>query len=329
MKLPPDRGPISHSVAAIAQDASRRMAPDTTRASSTDAIFNEDLQLALFILYELHYRGFEDVDPAMEWNLQLLGIRKEIENLFLDQLRSRVTVLPIAPERDIAECLFEMTADTGKPSLAGFLARDASIEQFKEFVIHRSAYHLKEADPYTWVIPRLTGESKSAMADIQADEYGSGRPERMHSELFRATMRALGLDDGYGAYIQHLPAVSLAVANLSSMFGLHRELRGALVGHFSALEMTSSVPNRKYGNGLRRLGLTREATWFFDEHVEADAVHEQLAVRQVCVPLAAQHPGELANIIFGLKSYLFMEDCLSQSLLGSWEAGRSSLAAPC
>ena len=54
------------------------------------------------------------------------------------------------------------------------------------------------------------------------------------------------------------------------MFGLHRRLRGALVGHLAVFEMTSSIPNRRYANGLRRLGIP-EATRFFDEHVEADA----------------------------------------------------------
>ena len=42
-----------------------------------------------------------------------------------------------------------------------------------------------------------------------------------------------------------------------SLFGLHRRLRGALVGHLAAFEMTSSIPNRRYGDGLRRLGVRR------------------------------------------------------------------------
>ena len=42
--------------------------------------------------------------------------------------------------------------------------------------------------------------------------------------------------------------------------------------------MTSTLPNRRYGNGLRRLGARRRRDRYFDEHVEADAVHEQVAV---------------------------------------------------
>ncbi len=65
--------------------------------------------------------------------------------------------------------------------------------------------------------------------EVQSDEYGGGRPERMHSVLFANTMRALGLDDTYGAYLDRLPGITLATVNLMSLCGLHRRLRGAIV----------------------------------------------------------------------------------------------------
>lgn len=40
--------------------------------------------------------------------------------------------------------------------------------------------------------------------------------------------------------------------------------------------MTSSIPNTRYAEGLRRLGFDRDAPLFFDEHVTADAVHETI-----------------------------------------------------
>ena len=84
-------------------------------------------------------------------------------------------------------------------------------------------YQLKEADPHTWAIPRLTGRAKAALVEIQADEYGGGRPERMHSALFARTMRGLGLNDSYGGYVDAVPAISLASVNMMSLFGLNRQ----------------------------------------------------------------------------------------------------------
>jgi hypothetical protein len=54
--------------------------------------------------------------------------------------------------------------------------------------------------------------------------------------------------------------VTLATNNLISLFCLHRRLRGALLRHLAAYEATSALPNRRYGNGLRRLGYDEGAT---------------------------------------------------------------------
>ena len=91
---------------------------------------------------------------------------------------------------------------------------------------------------------------------------------------------------------------------MSSGIGLHRRLVGAIVGHPAALEMTSSIPNRLYGNGLRRLGYGSEATLFFDEHVEADAVHEQIAGRDLAGGLAAAGPARAPDVLFGAAACL-------------------------
>ena len=196
----------------------------------------------------------------------------------------------------------------------------------REFLIHRSAYQLKEADPHSWAIPRLSGSPKAALVEIQADEYGGGRPERMHARLFADTLEALGLDPRYGAYLERLPAATLATVNLMSLFGLHRRLRGALVGHLALFEMTSSIPNRRYADGLRRLGCdSRAATHFFDEHVTADAVHEAVAAVDLAGGLARQEPELAEDILWGASALVEVEGRWARALLDAWEAGRTSL----
>jgi hypothetical protein len=109
---------------------------------------------------------------------------------------------------------------------------------------------------------------------------------------------------------------------------LHRRLRGAIVGHLALFEMTSSVPNRRYGNGLRRLGFGERATAFFDEHVEADAVHENIAAVDLAGGLARAEPELAAQIVFGARALDLLERRWAGHLLAAWEAGRSSLRAP-
>lgn len=286
---------------------------------------DDDLQLALWCCYELHYRGFDDVDDAWEWHPAIVGFCGSLEQQWLAGLRELVVEDGAVPAGGLPGALADLVRRSGGPGLAGYLAGKASREQFAEFVAHRSVYQLKEADPHSFGIPRLAGPVKAALVEIQADEYGGGRAERMHAELFRATMRWLDLDDGYGHYVPAVPAVTLAVSNLMSFFALHRQRVGALLGHLAALEMTSTGPNRLYSAGARRLGAGQRAHRYFDEHVEADAVHEQIAAHDLCGGYVAAHPGAAADVMFGAACCLAIDQALAGHLLSCWQAGQPSL----
>jgi hypothetical protein len=296
-----------------------------------DALADDDLQLALYLCYELHYRGLDGVDDRWEWEPSLLALRGALEAQFeraLGEAVPLVTGQPGPEEMDVAlRAIAIADADDG-PSLSTHLERQGTLEQFLEFAVHRSAYQLKEADPHSWAVPRLSGPPKAALVEIQADEYGGGRPDRVHAELFARAMRSLGLDDTYGAYLAHIPGITLATVNLMSLFGLHRRWRGAIVGHLALFEMTSSIPNRRYATGLRRLEQDEDATAFFDEHVEADAVHENIAAVDMAGGLVRQQPELCGDVLWGAQALVVIEARWATHLLDAWQAGRSSLREP-
>jgi hypothetical protein len=173
----------------------------------------------------------------------------------------------------------------------------------------------------------MWGPPKAAMVTIQADEYGGGRADRIHAQLFADVMDALGLDSAYGAYLDAIPGVTLATVNLMSMLGLHRRWRGAITGHLALFEMTSSLPNGRYARGLRRLGFEGRAVAFFDEHVEADAVHENLAAVDLAGGLARQQPDLARDILWGARALVDVEARWASHLMSAWEAGERSLLA--
>jgi hypothetical protein len=325
--LPEPVGPLTESLFAALAEAPGSASFDDAAAATVDPLTDLDLQLALYVAYELHYAGFDGVDETWEWSPELLGFRAALEEPFelaVDEL------VPAATEEETAsvpEALQRITADDDGPSLSRHLERKATREQMLEHVIHRSAYQLKEADPHSWAIPRLSPGPKAALLEVQFDEYGGGRAERMHAVLFANTMAALGLDPTYGAYLDLLPAETLATVNLLTGFGLHRRRRGALVGHLAAFEMTSSVPNRRYGNALRRFGYGKEVTDFYDEHVEADAVHEAIASWDLAGGLAREEPRLAPDILFGARALLAVEGRWAAHLMASWEVGETSLRA--
>ncbi|MGH2641991.1 MAG: iron-containing redox enzyme family protein [Actinomycetota bacterium] len=318
--LPSARGPLSARMLDLLTDRSAGQRPARV---PDDPLGDDDLHLALGLAYELSYRGLPGVGEDLEWDPAVLGARRDLEEAFEAGLRAAIGREPVDPH-DVPDRLRAIAAPPGADSLSAFIEREATLDQAREFLMHRSAYQLKEADPHSWVIPRLDGAAKTAVMEIQYDEYGSGDPAWMHSELFRTTVVAAGLDGSYGAYLDRLPGPTLATVNLITLFGVHRRWRGALVGHLAAFEMTSSVPNRAYAQGFRRLGFDDVAVRFFDEHVEADSVHEVLA-SDLAAGLAAQEPGLASDIVFGAKAMALLEDRFADGLLRAWRAGDSLL----
>ena len=324
-RLPEPRGPVSEQVIAA---LSGRPVEESLGlpALPADPLGDDDLQLALYACYELHYRGFDGVDPRWEWDPGLLRLRARLEAAFesaLVDLAGEPGDGPAAEDMDLA--LRAIANDEQGPSVSAYIEAEASIDQVREFMIHRSAYQLKEADPHTWAIPRLAGAPKAALVEIQADEYGGGRADRVHATMFARSMDAVGLDSTYGAYLDSIPASALASVNLMSLFGLHRRLRGAITGHLALFEMSSSVPNRRYANGLRRLGFDGEATEFFDEHVVADAVHENIAAVDLAGGLARDEPGLGGQIVWGARCLTELDRLWAESLIGAWQNGQSAL----
>jgi hypothetical protein len=163
------------------------------------------------------------------------------------------------------------------------------------------------------------------MVEIQRGEYGDGDPERIHASLFAGTLRHLGLDDRYGAYVDHVPGVTLTTGNLISLFGLHRRWRAALVGHLALFEMSSVTPMGRYAAAIRRHGLPDEAARFYDEHVVADARHEVIARNELAGGLVEAEPTLGGEVVFGARALGAVEARFTRHLLDRWERGDTSL----
>ena len=328
--LPDARGPLSAAVLAVLRGeppAPAAADPYAADAHGADP-YGDDLQLALYCCYELHYRGFAGVPDECEWWPGVLAVRRELERVFEGALRADTVPADGTPEeaaRELEGLLAEPVEGHG-PSW--HLRRDGEVWQLREYVAHRSLYHLKEADPQAWVIPRLAGPAKAALVAVEHDEYGAGDPDRMHARLFADMMAALGLSPDYGHYLPAAPAATLAEVNFMPLCGLHRRLRGALVGQFAAVELTSSPGSDRLVRGMRRLGCREAAIAFYDEHVEADAVHEQVVRHGVVAPLLAAEPELAGDVVFGVRGSALLGERFGAAVLDAWAAGRPSLRVP-
>src|ERR671911_357708 len=79
------RGPLSGGLLAVLQD-DPRPAPQLAgqaaelAARTADCLTDDDLQLTLYLLYELHYRGLDGVDERWEWHPDLVATSAALES---------------------------------------------------------------------------------------------------------------------------------------------------------------------------------------------------------------------------------------------------------
>ncbi|MFC9437383.1 iron-containing redox enzyme family protein [Nocardia sp. NPDC057030] len=318
--LPAPRGELS---AAVNDVLSRSPGSSVPRLPELDP-YGEDFQLALHTCYELHYHGYGSVDTGWEWDPGLLTLRSAMEQRYLRALHDDV---PGGADLDaeLERLLLTPAEETG---VSAFLRDEGLPWQLREYFVHRSVYHHKEADPYAWAIPRLRGQAKASLVAVEFDEFGGGRGERVHAQLYADLLAGAGLDPGYLRYLDRVPAPMLALVDMMSLFGLHRAWRGALVGHFAAVEITSPPGALRMAQALGRWDEFDPAcALFYHEHVEADAVHEQV-LREVITDLLAREPELCASVVFGIQVTDLLEDRFGDHVLGSWRADRTSLREP-
>ena len=292
----------------------------------------DDLHYALYLAYLPHYRDLPGVRPEIEWNPGLVGLTEVLEGFLDDDVAALLhgppePVQPVDVARPIARRLEALVQRTGSsaPPVSSYLERSATREVFLEFLVHRSAYHLMEADPHSWAIPRLRGRAKAALLEIQMDEYGGGNAEMMHQTLFANLMTSVGLTPDPLVYLDRIPGVSLATPNLITRYGLHRSHVAQTVGHLATFEMTSTEPNGRYARGLRRLWGDDADGSFFDIHVIADAAHEQIAAADMAGGLVADEPGTAGGVMQGAAAGLAVEARAGARMLRQWQRGQSSL----
>ena len=142
--LPMSRGPMSEMVLRMLRGEEPGPLPDI----GEDALGDDDVQLALWCLYELHYRGLIGVDPGLEWDPEVLRVRRILENAHLSALRDltldRLDL--VEPGGSLPSQIGTLLAVDDGPSPAEYLRRGADVEQFLAFLRQRRRRHPGDDD---------------------------------------------------------------------------------------------------------------------------------------------------------------------------------------
>src|SRR5205807_3638623 len=126
--LPSPRGPISEQLLlALAGEGVPLGALDP--GGQSDPLADEDLHLALYLCYELHYRGLPGVDDDWEWDPGLLGLRLRLEREFERGLLDAVPRSPAPVPAAGIDLALRAIAEADGPSLSSYLKVSASLEE--------------------------------------------------------------------------------------------------------------------------------------------------------------------------------------------------------
>ncbi|MCB0966040.1 MAG: iron-containing redox enzyme family protein [Ilumatobacter sp.] len=312
-RLPKPVGPVSAAVVELLTTgvgASLNMAhPDP---------FDRDRQLAWFVLNGLSYRGWADVDDEMEWHPLVVEWRRNLEEWFMAHAQEQVWLHDLS----VADAIDRAIAPDGSPSVAGWLAERGRREHLVDAVAMRMPYQMIEADPHTFAVPRLEGDVKRAICDVQAGEYGVGH-EFSHAELYARAASALGLEES--DVLDRLPGVAFATVNFITACALRRSWRHIVVGQLTLFEMDSVAPNRHMVTACDRIGVPDEVRRFFHVHVLADAEHERMMEDAVVRRLCANDPDCAADVTFGIAAQRWIDRAVAEHATEAWEHGASVL----
>lgn len=315
--LPRPTGPWSHHAREVLQ---RR--PVGRVPALPDDRFDRDAQYAWFLLNCASFQGWEGVDDDVEWDPNVVALRRRLERWFIDEMRRRCVDGPTDPRSAVQHAL----APSGTPGIAGYLEHHGTADQVRESLMLRLPYQHQEADPHAWAVPRLRGEVKRALCDIQAGEYGVGHA-KTHAELFVDALEG-AIGPASSDLYPLLPGAAFATFNFVSAAGMNRSLRGAVIGQLALFEMDSVDPNQKMVHACERLGFSDDVKAFFQIHVLADAEHEVVAARAFLDQFPLEEPDQVDNLLFGIRVQSHIDGVLAAHTVGAWSAGRSALRAP-
>ena len=208
------------------------------------------------------------------------------------------------------DVVLRLAREAEGPNLSAYLRREATRDtDASTFSASGASSSSRSPTPRRSSLPRLAGAAKVALAELQYDEFGAGRPAALHQQLYAEALRVVRPGPrlrcvhkrrlrGFAGVGERDVAVLPQPSAARRRGGALRGVRGIQLG---------AVPSRSPLGSER--GSRRCRAEYFDEHVEADAVHEQIAARDLCGALVAGDPKAMHEVLFGAACTSYLDCC--------------------
>lgn len=164
-----------------------------------------------------------------------------------------------------------------------FIMQEATRENLKYFFAQETTLDPKFDDCLALMQLGTDGPTKLEIAHNYWDEMGNGKPEEVHTTLFKSVLDELEVTPDYVQ--QTLSTLSKSSGNLSAGVCFEREHFYKAIGYFGVSEYLAPTRFRKILVAFERLGFSDEANLYHDLHISIDTGHAQGWFRNVIAPL--------------------------------------------
>jgi hypothetical protein len=229
--------------------------------------------------------------PAEDWQQQFERDTRmrRLERGFIEELRAEVADdaahAPTDPDAFVAwfEHLREVGPGQGDP-LFPWLAEHASRDELRWFFEQEAAGEAGFDDLVAYTQVKLPTRAKLELARNYWDEMGRGTAAGMHGPMLDDLVATLEVNP----VIENTLWQSLALANAMTAMATSRDYAWHSVGALGVIELTAPGRSAMVAQGLRRIGLCKRESRYFDLHATLDIHHSAAWNKEALRPLVEE-----------------------------------------
>lgn len=278
------------------------------------------IQRCLYHINRLKLFWYDDLkNYSNESSRFLFDIRSKIEKRWSAWEENQVLTEKLKAA-NVAQALCERADEDLNPKLSEegrYIRDDISEAGYRQLLAIGSLDGLVEASQLSRVLGGAGSDVQLMLTKILWEEYGGGKLERKHSSHFAAMLEELGLDSKPEVYLDIVPWEVLANINHSFLLSEQKQKFLRYVGGLMFIEI--SVPASFQNNKLagERLGLSHEATSYWDIHIKEDIRHGQWMLNDVALPLIEKYPENAWEMVLGYDQQKFLSARAASSIVAS------------
>lgn len=152
-----------------------------------------------------------------------------------------------------------------------YVRASISLPEFRTLVQEFALDGLTEAQSFYYVMPRLPLSAQLPMLRILIDEFGSGNPQRMHTQLYVKLLQELRMPTSAAAYLDRIEGTSFAFVNQFYWLTVRADDPSYFAGAITYLESVIPYFFPCYVEACARLAI--QAHHYYSEHCHIDHFH--------------------------------------------------------